>query len=51
MFMSIVCFILILLSTFTRFMITLDTVEKENELASELEENGEGNEVESYSKV
>ena len=32
-------------------MITLDTIDKENELANDLEENGEGNEVESYSKV
>ena len=39
--MSIVCFVLIFLSTFIRFCVTLDTVEKENELADGLEENGE----------
>ena len=32
-FMSIVCFILIFLSTFIRIAVTMDTIEKENELA------------------
>ena len=48
--MSIVCFVLIFLSTFIRLCVTMDTVEKENELASSLEENGEEDQVESYSK-
>ena len=49
MFMSIVCFILILLSSFIRICITLDTIEKENKLAEQREEQGE--EVESYSNT
>ena len=48
--MSIVCFVLIFLSTFIRLCVTMDTVEKENELANALEENGEADQVDSYSK-
>ena len=47
MFISIVCFILILLSSFIRLCVTLDTIEKENKLAEEQENEGE--DVESYS--
>ena len=47
MFMSLVCFILTFLSASIRLMITLDTIEKENTLAEEQED--EGVEVDSYS--
>lgn len=47
MFMSIVCLILIFLSTFIRICITLDTIEKENAYAAQQEKEGEP--VESFS--
>ena len=47
MFMSIVCFVLVLFSSFIRLAVTLDTIEKENKLAEEQENEGE--DVESYS--
>ena len=40
-FMSIVCFILIIFSTFIRIMVTMDTIEKENALAEQQEANGD----------
>ena len=46
-FMTLVCFILILLSSFIRLTITIDTIEKENKLAEQQEKNGD--EVESFS--